>query len=491
MKKQILIGLSVLLFIFLFYKQGLGINVAVFAIALLGFTVNKFPAIYQSARGKFLISAVVLTSFSFAWLPDFSSFFALMVSLTLLRMYAEDARLNWMFAPAVFIVNSFSVIYRVFLRNLWIEGDFKVKNQYALKLLMYMVIPLIFISGFVVIYTSNSDYLSHIVSSVHWEFDVWSLLVYVVLGICISFVYWDCWILETIKSNNSKWKPTFDRGSKDKIQNMFSSVDLDLERRSGEITLLLLNVFLAVFLVFYNYEQFFDPFVEGNLSAQTHQRVNSLILSIVMAIGLLLLYFKGGFNFDVKAKRLRRLAFTWIVLNTIMVVSTCIKNLEYVVAWGLTYKRLGVFVFLMLCVIGLLFTYSKIKDKKTNFYLVDRMCIVFFVCLLVCGVFNWSALITRYNLMTDKIDWNYLKEIDSGNEFLLLDYAQQKNIDTGQYGIDIKNLIYSVTQQQRKDVRSMGLYYQTVDLVTTYREPINADIDQEESSAVTDDRPIE
>lgn len=470
MKKQILIGLTVLLFIFLFYKQGLGINVAVFAIALLGFTVNKFPTIYQSSRGKFLISAVVLTSLSFAWLPDFSSFFALTVSLILLRMYAEDARLNWMFAPAVFMVNSFSVVYRVFLRNRWIEGDFKLKNQYALKLLMYVVIPLIFISGFVVIYTSNSDYLSHIVSSIHWEFDIWSLLVYVVLGICISFVYWDCWILETIQYNNSKWKPTFDRESKSEFQNMFSSVDLDLQRRSGEITLLLLNVFLAVFLVFYNYEQFFDPLVEGNLSAQTHQRVNSLILSIVMAIGLLLLYFKGGFNFDVKAKRLRRLAFTWIILNTIMVVSTCIKNLEYVVAWGLTYKRLGVFVFLILCVIGLLFTYRKIKDKKTNFYLVDRMCVVFYACLLVCGVFNWSALITRYNLKTDKIDWNYLKGIDSGNELLLLKYAEKQNDEAGAFDQDIRNLNYRISREQRKDVRSMGLYYQVIKLPKVVEE---------------------
>ncbi len=491
MKKQILIGLSVLLFILLFYNQGLGVNVAVFAIALLGFTAHKYPTIYHTAKGRFLITAVLMTSLSFAWLPDFSSFFALMVSMTLLRMYAADSRLNWLFAPAVLIVNSFSVVYRVFLRNRWIEGDFKLKNQYALKLLMYVVIPLIFISGFVVIYTSNSDYLSHIVSSIHWEFDIWSLLVYVILGICISFVYWDCWILETIQSNNLKWKSTFDRNSHSKLPNTIAVVDLDLQHRSGEITLLLLNVFLGVFLVFYNYEQFFEANVGGNLSAQTHQGVNSLILSIVMAIGLLLFYFKGSFNFDLKTKRLKVLAYTWIVLNAIMVVSTAIKNLEYVMEWGLTYKRLGVFVFLALSIIGLLYTYWKIKGQKTNFYLFDRMCIAFYVCLLVCGIFNWSALITRYNLNFDKIDWDYLRGIDSGNEFLLLDYAQQKNIDTGQYGIDIKNLIYSVTQQQRKDVRSMGLYYQTVDLATTYREPINADIDQEDSSAVTDDRPIE
>ena len=42
------------------------------------------------------------------------------------------------------------------------------------------------------------------------------------------------------------------------IEAICATEDIDFERRSGEITLFLLNVLLLVFIATYNYEQFFE-----------------------------------------------------------------------------------------------------------------------------------------------------------------------------------------------------------------------------------------
>ena len=79
-----------------------------------------------------------------------------------------------------------------------------------------------------------------------------------------------------------------------------------------------------------------------------------------MAVGVILFYFKGGFNFDEKAAQLKRLAKIWIALNCVLIVSAVMKNTEYIAFFGLTYKRLGVYLFLVLALIGLMLSFQKI-----------------------------------------------------------------------------------------------------------------------------------
>ncbi len=128
-----------------------------------------------------------------------------------------------------------------------------------------------------------------------------------------------------------------------------------------------------MFIATYNYEQFFETTNSSELSSAIHERVNAVIFSTLMSIGVILLYFKGEFNFDAKANKIKNLAKIWIVLNAILIVSTCIKNAEYVSFFGLTYKRLGVFAFLILSMISLVFTFLKITRQKTNAYLFNQM----------------------------------------------------------------------------------------------------------------------
>ena len=159
--------------------------------------------------------------------------------------------------------------------------------------------------------------------------------------------------------------------NEDKIQKpTYSFLDLDSERKSGVVSLLALNILLLIFIVTFNYEQFIEiPKTPNQLSTETHDRVNAVIISIVMAIGVIMFYFKGSFNFDKNAKSLKFLAKTWMVLNAVLVISAFAKYSEYIISYGLTYKRLGVYAFLILSIIGLILTFLKIQKQKIQYRL--------------------------------------------------------------------------------------------------------------------------
>jgi hypothetical protein len=122
---------------------------------------------------------------------------------------------------------------------------------------------------------------------------------------------------------------------------------------------------LVFFIITYNYEQFYEVSKTPNqLSEETHERVNAVIMSIIMAILVIMFYFKSDFNFDPKAGLMKILAKIWIFLNAVLVLSAAVKNYEYIISYGFTYKRLGVFAFLLLSLVGLALTFLKIQKKK-------------------------------------------------------------------------------------------------------------------------------
>ncbi len=145
----------------------------------------------------------------------------------------------------------------------------------------------------------------------------------------------------------------------------YSFLDLDAERTSGIVSFFCLNILLVFFIITYNYEQFYEVSkTPVQLSEETHERVNAVIMSIVMAILVIMFYFKSGFNFDPKAKLLKVLAKIWIMLNAVLILSAAAKNYEYISNYAFTYKKTGVFAFLLLSLAGLGLTFIKIQRKK-------------------------------------------------------------------------------------------------------------------------------
>ncbi|GEL11673.1 hypothetical protein FGL01_24120 [Flavobacterium glycines] len=289
----------------------------------------------------------------------------------------------------------------------------KVKSGLAKKMIAYVVIPVVFLSLFYFVYSFGSNHFSSLFTDYYLDIDAWQIFVLTALGFYISFTFWNYWIPEVCYEKNQLLDNEFSEEAKTVNKNTFSFLDIDFERKSGAITLVLLNILLLVFIVTYNYEQFFEVVQKSNLSSDTHERVNAVIFSIVMAVGMLLFYFKGGFNFDKKAKSLKNLAKVWIVLNGVLIVSALIKNSEYVSYYGLTYKRLGVYTFLILALIGLIFSFIKIVRQKTNAFLFNQMVWYCYGIILLCSYVNWGNLITQYNIAVNKgVEVRFLRSLE-------------------------------------------------------------------------------
>ncbi len=423
MKVHHLIFASTALFILLFYDEYLGLNFAIFGLIV---SILVYINTQKKNRDKtflFLFVASILSSFAFAWYGDPVSFLAETSSVLLLRFKSKNRNFKSLFVLPVFVVNIFSFIYNVFQIKQWFPKS--QKSDTTKKLIAYLVIPLIFVVVFFSVYSLGSDHFSNIFSEYKWNIDFFTLFGVALLGFFISFVFWNLLISKSVYKANRYLNNDFIEEQKE-LKPTYDFLEINYERTSGVISLIALNILLLLFISTYTYEQFFEIAKTPNqLSVETHDGVNAVIMSIIMAILVILFYFKAGFNFDQKAKYLKLLAKIWIVLNVILIFSTLAKNTEYIINLGFTYKRLGVYAFLFLSILGLFFTFLKIKNQKTNAYLFNQMFWCFFGIILVCSFINWGGFITTQNIKRQYFDVHYHSTFVNFNEEPLLDYAEK------------------------------------------------------------------
>ena len=457
MKKYQLILVCSLIFTLLFYNESVGVNLAIFGLMLTGIICYFYQDRFTSRSHLVLVITSILSCIAFAWYGDFVSFLALALSIIFLQFRTQENNLKIIQVFPVVFVNGITSLGRMLMFTQWLPKK-EIKNNFAKKLIAYFIIPTIFVGLFFIVYAFGSDHFSDLFTDYYLDVNFLQLILISLLGFYLSFTFWNYWIPEAFSDYNSLFGNDFKDEKLIRNQRTFSFLDIDFERRSGEITLALLNGLLLVFIITYNYEQFFEVVEKSALSSSTHERVNAVIFSIIMAVGVILFYFKGGFNFDEKAKNLKRLSKIWIFLNGILIFSTIIKNSEYVSFFGLTYKRLGVYAFLMLAIIGLFFTFLKIVKQKTNGYLVNQMVWYFYGTILLCSFVNWGNLVTNYNILVKKgVEPEFLKSLNYNEE-----YRQQYFPDSSIPTINDFNRDGDVEYEESEGFLSKALYYEFV-----------------------------
>ena len=454
-KHQIILACSIV-FTLLFYNESVGVNLSIFGLLLTGSICYFFQDRFTDRSHLILVVTSVLSCMAFAWYGDFVSFLALAISILFLQFKIQESKLKIVQVFPLIFLNAFASIGRIFIFSQWLP-ERKIHNNFAKKLVAYFIIPAIFIVVFFTAYSFGSSHFSSLLTDYTLDIDIVEVILIGILGFYISFSFWNYWVPEVCHEKNDLLDNDFKNIAEIKSQNTFSFLDIDFERKSGEITLVLLNFLLVVFIITYNYEQFFEVIEKSNLSADTHERVNSVIFSIIMAVGVIMFYFKGGFNFDKKAANLKKLAKIWIVLNGLLIVSTIIKNSEYISVFGLTYKRLGVYAFLILAIIGLVFVFRKITKQKTNAYLANQMVWYFYGTVLLCSFVNWGNLITTYNIAVNKcVEPIFLSRLNFNDE-ARREYFSKLHLD-GQL-IEIRKE-EEIDEYQNKTFLSKALYYE-------------------------------
>lgn len=453
MKKQVVLFIGVIAFVALFYHQDLGLNLSLFCCGVWGLLYYKT----NRTGGTFwLLSAGVgLSALAFAWYGDAFSFWALVLSVLATGLYGQYPRINTLLYPGLFFFNFATFIFRVFLFKKWLPAGPQDKSSWWKKAIAFVVIPAVFFILFMAVYATGSDTFAAFFQQFAFLLDVWQIVVLGLVGFFFMFNYWFLWIPRFALKINQQLGDDFKPDTGRTLHPTFHFLELPLERRSGEISLVLLNALLLFFILLYNYEQFFQLQSGTTLSQEIHQRVATVIFSIFMAIGVILFYFKAAFNFDKKAGVLRKLAIAWMVLNALLIVSAFIKNGEYILNYGLTFRRIGVFIFLTLSLAGLWITYNKIKKRKTNSYLLRQMARLFFATFIVCSTLNFSWIVTKYNLVFHKgEDPAYLRSLEYNEQLLYDTYKSDPDWDA--YFSAEKQRIHS---RKQRSFLSSSLYY--------------------------------
>lgn len=455
MKTHHYIFLTTAIFVTLFYNENIGLNLGILAIVYSVLTVFKTPEKNRTRTFMILLATSIFSGIAFAWYGDFASFLAVVSSLLLLSYRSQNKRMKILLLIPVFVVNCFTFICRVFNLDKWLPK----RNASGLwqKVLAFVLIPLIFISIFFGIYSAGSDHFASIFTDYELDVNFWQLLCISILGFFIAFNYWNYSVEKLIYKQNHVLANEFE--AKDKTQKAtYSFLDLNSERMSGVISFFCLNILLVFFIITFNYEQFYEAVKTPNqLSEETHERVGAVIMSIVMAILVIMFYFKSNFNFDSKAGLMKILVKIWIVLNAVLVISAMLKNTEYIINYGFTYKRLGVYAFLILSLIGLVMTFVKIQMRKKNVFLFNAMVWYFYGTILACSYINWGGLITSQNMKRDDFAINYHLQSINFSEKNLLKFAEEKQNTPLK-----KEILEKVKTEKSETFLSKILYYETI-----------------------------
>ena len=219
------------------------------------------------------------------------------------------------------------------------------------------------------------------------------------------------------------------------------------EGMSGIVLFSLLNLLiLSVNVVDINFLYMGSQLPEEmSYSEIVHQGIGSIILSILIAISIIIFYFRSRLNFANGNGIVKALAYIWIIQNAFIVFSTAYRNGLYIEQYSLTYKRIGVFVYLGLSLIGLTITFLKIYNVKTSWFMVRRFGWSLFVLLVLSSVVPWTGIVIEYNIdqaqrQNKELDKSYLLSLGKTAYPYLQDLqsANYDETDFTEYNADIE-----------------------------------------------------
>lgn len=424
-----LLSLSVLLggllFTFLFWKERLALNLLIYSIYLLAITFIN-PDVIKSAKLKIYGLAHFLAAILVVVNNSDLSVATYYISLLLFIGFSHNQQIRTIFtAFLASILQMITVPFNAVQNLSKISiGNFNLKPVF--KLIKYIFIPVIAVIFFACLYSAANDVFAHYAESVlttigqffedilHFFFKDLSIerIIHFCFGLALTGGLLLAFFDKSLEKAELKCKEQLVRirrklGQKTiwyHIVETFSGnlltrkMALKTEYIIGVISFVALNLLLLLLNVIDITTLWFGYKPSGNFSGALHQGTNTLIFSIVMAMAVILYFFRGNLNFYRKSKTLRALAFTWMIQNFILIISVFIRDGYYIEFHGLTHKRIGVLVFAILCIIGLATVYLKVAKQKTIFYLFKVNGNIWFALLLAFSTVNWDVFIVKYNI---------------------------------------------------------------------------------------------
>jgi Domain of unknown function (DUF4173) len=396
---------SILLYSLLFWKEAAGLNFLIFNFVLVVATIIKDRTVIRSRNWGLAATGSFIAAASVFLYGDSLSIFANLFSLLLLSAFVVDKQNSLLVSLLQSVCNMAVVV--AYMATDGIKRRQKRKAELSNgtgtgKRTIIVLISLLVVILFFILYRNSNVLFYKLTEDINLRFISIPWCLFTLMGAYLLYGFYNYHALPGLSEWDSKQPIALQRT--EEISWMDRLMSMPSERFSGLVLLALLNLLLLVV----NMTDL--TFMCGGVglpagvshSEYVHQGVGALIVSIILAMVIILFYFRGRMNFDTQSRSLRLLAILWILQNAFMLISTASRNQLYVDSYGLTYKRIGVYIYLLLALIGLITVGWKVLKIKTNIWLVRANSWLFYFVLILSCTISWDKWIAKDNLRLSK-----------------------------------------------------------------------------------------
>ncbi len=418
----LLVIAGALLFNMVFWQEKPGINMVLFDAFLLSALSFLYPKAGQHAVVRWLLVGHLFCLAMIVVHNTLLSQVAFTVTLLLLTAFIEYAHRSVWFAGG-------SVLMNILLCSASITEQFRTINpvrsrkRNTRKFIRFAIFPLSLLAIFFIIYLFANSIFQEMAAKAGVQLErflflfinlfSWQRLLFMALGIYLTATILLKSRVSYFSNKETNCHDHLQRARKKRQQQPFYQLSknymgrltdgmlaLKNENTTGLISLFLLNTLLAVINTIDISCLWFNVNYQINKPAykMVHEGTELLILSVILAMMVVLFFFKGNLNFYKRNKWLKYGATAWIVQNAVLVVSVLVRDYYYINRHGLAYKRIGVLFFLLMVFIGLVTMSIKIWQRRTTYFLLRVNAWAGIVVLVLASAIHWDELIVGYNL---------------------------------------------------------------------------------------------
>jgi hypothetical protein len=425
-KNDIILGSSVIVYSFLFFQQTAGINFLLFTLMLTAFLVIKdFTILFHK---EWIVTAIgsMLSACCIVYTNSLLAIISNIISLSLMAGYSMNKNSSLIFSGLYSLYSYLSAVPFMFIDLAQNRKNRQTEDKIYVKFFIILV-PLIIATIFFFMYRGASPAFNEFAEKINIDFLTWELVRFTISGFILLYGFFYHRKISYLFHKDMLSSDQLTIAEADPKSLLLKFLSEANENLSGVVLLALLNILLMVVnIVDVNYIYMMEIPKELSYSQFVHQGTGMLITSIVSAILIILYYFRGTQNFYEKNGTLKFLVYLWILQNLILILSTAARNQMYIGEYGLTYKRIGVYVYLLLSFIGLVTTLIKIITVKSNWFLFRKNAWAAYIVLVLSCLINWDMFITVYNIEYSKrIDREYLMELTPASLPYLWKYSDQ------------------------------------------------------------------
>jgi uncharacterized protein DUF4153 len=395
---------------YLFYMQSPGLNFLLFSmlIVLLFFLTDK--SLVARAAWLPVATGTVLSGFCVFWWGTTLPLLANVCSLFMLAGLSFNPESSLLVAAFNTFISTMTSIPRIFSGSVRATQPNTGNTSTFSKVLLFIV-PAIVTLIFVFVYRAANPIFEKFTDKISFDFISFNWCLFTLFGFFFVFGLFKQYAIRKVNEADSQSPDTLQTITPE--QHLLSDFGKHLSVPNELLTGIILFVMLNLVLLCVNGLDVFYMWVaarlpEGiTLAEYLHDGADTLIFSIIMAIAVILFVFRGYLNFFENNKWPKILAYTWIAQNVLLVITTANRNWWIIESTGLTRKRIGVYVYLLLCLVGLATTFIKVMQRKSNWFLFRKNAWVFYAVFIISCFVNWDELIVNYNC-------KHFKELELG-----------------------------------------------------------------------------